>query len=457
MSEEKTSRRNFVKYAGGAVAVAAIAAAGYGAYMYSQPKSTPTPTTTPTQTKTTTKTTTTKTQETKVVKIGTTKPLTGLESVLGRNEWEGVQMWEQWVKEQGGIKGADGITYMPEIYFYDDENKPDNVARLFEKLITEDKVDYMLGTIYGPLGMAGVPVVMRYKKLDFYGTSSYVPDDWKDEYGQYVFHTITNGPHYIEGYIDMVMDYVVPELGEEDANSFALIHGDDIFRYSLGMGTKDYLEKRGCNVVYYEQYSTDLAAVDLSPVLTKVKAAKPKCLVVGGAYPDAVLTVKQMVDLNIDVNLMFPGTGAVTPEWYEAVSPYGEGILATTQWEPGVMWPVEYGPTHDWYVDSYVKRFGREPEYCSATGFSQALALQHAMENCPEPMNTDAMGEWIRKTGNEHKTFYGNYKVDENGIQVGHKMALMQWQNGRKMCVWTPEIQNADLVYPMLPWKEKAK
>jgi len=92
---KKTNRRNFLKYAGGAVAAAAIAAAGYGAYKYTQPSEGPTPSpTTP--------------AKKNVVKIGTTKPLTGIEATLGRNEWEGTQLWHDMVKEQGGIKGGDG-------------------------------------------------------------------------------------------------------------------------------------------------------------------------------------------------------------------------------------------------------------------------------------------------------------------------------------------------------------
>jgi len=128
---KKTNRRNFLKYAGGAVAAAAIAATGYYAYDSMKPSEGPTPSpTTPAK---------------NVVKIGTTKPLTGTEAVLGRNEWEGTQLWLDMVKEQGGIRGGDGNTYDVELFFYDDECKPDNVARLFEKLITDDKVDFLLG------------------------------------------------------------------------------------------------------------------------------------------------------------------------------------------------------------------------------------------------------------------------------------------------------------------------
>ncbi len=435
MSEQKTSRRNFVKYAGGAVAVAAIAAAGYGAYQYyyGGPARGP--------------------AGKRKVRIGTTKPLSGIESVLGRNEWEGTQLWAKMVNEAGGIKAGDGNTYEVELVFYDDENKTENVARLFEKLIVDDKVDFLFGPIYGPLGMAAVPVVLKYKKLDFYGTASYDPKIWEKEYGDYIIHTCTNGSAYMASQIDLLMDYIVPKIDSE-ANKVAIIHGDDIFRYVCGTGGYEYAAKRGVNIVYYEQYSTDLASVDLSPILTKVKQAQPKVLLVGGGYPDAVLTVKQAVELDLQLNMFWPGTGAVTPEWYEAVKPYGEQIQTITQWEPGVIYPVNYGPSHDEYVSGYVEDYGREPEYCSAIGFSQGLALQMAMEKCDDPLNTEAIRETVRKEV-EFLGFYGHYKTDYDGIQIGHQVAVMQWQNGRKMCIWPENVKNTEVIYPMISWDQK--
>ncbi|MEM3004830.1 MAG: BTAD domain-containing putative transcriptional regulator, partial [Candidatus Bathyarchaeia archaeon] len=215
MSEGKVSRRKYLKYAGAAVAAGAVAAAGYGLSQYYKPPAPTTPTpTTPTG------------GAKKKLKIGTTKPLTGQEAVLGRNELNGTLLWVKMVNEAGGIKAGDGNTYEVELIYYNDENKPENVGRLFEKLITEDKVDYLFGPIYGPLGMATVPVVTKYRKLEFYGTATYDPSIWREEYGDYVVHVCTNGSHYLRSMIDMIMDYIVPELDPDAAynNFYRTLH-----------------------------------------------------------------------------------------------------------------------------------------------------------------------------------------------------------------------------------------
>ena len=151
MTEEKLSRRKYLKYAGAAVAVGAVAAAGYGISQY-YPQPTPT-TTTPTAGK-------------KKVKIGGTKPFVGKDALAGISEGNANKLWAKMVNEAGGIKAGDGNTYEVELTLYNDEQKPENVPRLYEKLITEDEVDFLFGPVWGPLGMATVPIVEKYKKFE---------------------------------------------------------------------------------------------------------------------------------------------------------------------------------------------------------------------------------------------------------------------------------------------------
>jgi branched-chain amino acid transport system substrate-binding protein len=419
------------------VAAGVIAAAGYGIFKHYQPQVPTTP----------------KTGKNRKVRIGTTKPLTGQEAVMGRNEANGTKLWVKMVNEAGGIKAGDGNIYDLELVLYNDENLPENVGRLYEKLIVDDKVDYLFGPLHGPLGMATVPVVMKYKKLEFYGTASYDPAQWRDEYGEYIVHVCTNGNAYLRSMIDMIMDYIVPEL-DPDSQNIAIIHGDDIFRNTAGVGGYEYAKERGVNVVVYEKYHT--GATDLSPILTKIKAAKPEVaiLLTGGAYHDAILITKQLRELDVNLKLFFPGAGAVTHEWYEASKPYGDYVITITQWEPGVIYKIDYGPTHDEYVSAYVNQYGQEPEYCSSIGFTQGLALQMAMEKCTDPLNPTALRETVRKEV-EFTGFYGQFKTNEHGIQIGHQVAVMQWQYGEKKCVWPPEVANTKLLYPSPKWSER--
>jgi branched-chain amino acid transport system substrate-binding protein len=76
------------------------------------------------------------------------------------------------------------------------------------------------------------------------------------------------------------------------------------------------------------------------------------------------------------------------------------------------------------------------------------------MELCDDPLNSDA----IRKIAGEMEmtTFYGKYKVDPvKGWQTGHKMGVIQWQNGEKIVVWPMEAGAQELWYPLKNWSER--
>ena len=93
--EKKVTRRGYLKYAGAAVAVGAVAAAGYGAYQYSQPAPT-TPKPSPTTPSPTTPSPTPSPGGKKLkVKVGGTKPLSGLMTLWGRDEGNGLELWKR--------------------------------------------------------------------------------------------------------------------------------------------------------------------------------------------------------------------------------------------------------------------------------------------------------------------------------------------------------------------------
>jgi branched-chain amino acid transport system substrate-binding protein len=442
LSEGNISRRKYLKYAGAAVGIGAIAAAGYGISQYYQP---PAPTTTSPTTPASPTTPTIPTAK-KKVKIGGTKPVTGLAALYGISENNGCNLWAKMVNEAGGIKAGDGNTYEVELILYSDESKPEIVPRLYEKLITEDKVDFLLGPVWGPLGMATVPIVEKYRKLEVYGTCSFDPKDYRD--WKYIVHTITNGPNYMAGILDMIWERVLPN--DPEAKNIAITHADDAFNATAGSYGKKYAEEKGFNILFYETFGHGLT--DLTPLLTKVKAAKPTIYL--NSILDGILQIKQMRDLDFNVKLVWAGPGTVFPHFYESLGKYAEGCITCTQWEKGINYDPDFGLSHDEFIAAYQDEYGEIPDYTAATGFQQCLVLQRCMELCDNPLDSDAM----RKTAGEFEmtTFYGKYKTDPvTGWQIAHKMGIVQWQNGEKIVVWPMEADPKELWYPMKKWSER--
>ena len=79
------------------------------------------------------------------VRMGAALSETGQYAVEGRDSRQGYDTWVKWVNEDYGGLEIDGRRYAAEIIYYDDESDADTAANLVQKLIDEDRVDFLLG------------------------------------------------------------------------------------------------------------------------------------------------------------------------------------------------------------------------------------------------------------------------------------------------------------------------
>ena len=76
--------------------------------------------------------------------LGAAVSLTGKYSSNGVHTQNGYNMAVDRINSMGGIK-VGGKTYKFDIIYYDDESNPKRAAQLAERLISQDKVEFMLG------------------------------------------------------------------------------------------------------------------------------------------------------------------------------------------------------------------------------------------------------------------------------------------------------------------------
>src|SRR3989441_11463063 len=90
------------------------------------------------------------------IRIGASLSLTGTYAKLGNYQHEGYKLCAKQVNDKGGLLGRE-----VECVAYDDQSTPAPGARLYEKLITEDKVDAVVGPYSSPITEAVANVTDR--------------------------------------------------------------------------------------------------------------------------------------------------------------------------------------------------------------------------------------------------------------------------------------------------------
>lgn len=96
------------------------------------------------------------------ITLGSAISLTGKYATDGVHSKNGYDFAIQKIKDAGGVM-VDGKCYNFNVIYYDDESKGDRGATLAERLINQDKVQYMLGPYSSGLTKAIAPVTEKYQ------------------------------------------------------------------------------------------------------------------------------------------------------------------------------------------------------------------------------------------------------------------------------------------------------
>jgi ABC-type branched-chain amino acid transport systems, periplasmic component len=102
------------------------------------------------------------TQAQDTIRFGTALSLTGNLATEGKQVREGYDFFVKTVNERGGIDVA-GKKYKVEIVYYDDESNVNTSVKLYEKLISEDGVKFLLGPYGSGITIAVSNVVEQHK------------------------------------------------------------------------------------------------------------------------------------------------------------------------------------------------------------------------------------------------------------------------------------------------------
>jgi branched-chain amino acid transport system substrate-binding protein len=105
------------------------------------------------------------------------------------------------------------------------------------------------------------------------------------------------------------------------------------------------------------------------------------------------------------------------------------------------------------FFDAYQKEFpGADFSYHSAGGYGSCQILVEAIRRAGS-----LDGEKLRQAilNMDFNTVYGGFKVDPDGFQIAHKMVTFQWQDGKKVIVWPPELAPGKARFPTPPWSQR--
>jgi branched-chain amino acid transport system substrate-binding protein len=366
------------------------------------------------------------------IRIGASLSLTGTYAKLGKNQHEGYQLCQKDLNAKGGVLGR-----KVEFVVYDDQSLPPTGVRLYEKLITEDKVDAVMGPYSSPITEAVANVTEKYKKVMVSPLAATTSIFKKEPRRKYIFMVISPAEVYLEGLLDMA--------AKRGLKTVAIVNEDTLFSKAAAAGAVDLAKKKGMQVVFQEAYPK--GNTDFSALLTKLKAANAEVIAAATYFDDAVALTRQMRELNVSPKMYGVTVGGDLPEFYDTLKGSAEYIYGATQWEPVLNYPGNKE-----FFESYKAEFKHEPSYHSAAGYAGCLIYAEGVKRAGS-IDPDKVREQLLKA--EMKTAFGEYKVDQDGFQLSHKMVTFQWQKEKKVVVWPDDLAQSKPLFPTPPWTSR--
>ncbi len=385
-------------------------------------------------------------QECEDLVLGSAISLTGKYATNGVHAQNGYEFAVKKIAQAGGVKVGDKC-YNFKVVYYDDESKGDRAATLVERLVNQDKVQYMLGPYSSGMTKAIAPVTEKYQipMVEAEGASrSLFNQGYK-----YLFAVLSTSEQYLASAIALAAEKAQASGSTPSSVKVAIAVENDPFSLDIRAGVLEDAEKFGMQIVIDEQLPRDLS--DMSAILTKVKLLKPDVLVVSGHSKGAATAVRQIGEQNIDVPMI-----AITHcEAADVVGNFGAAandFLCSTQWAESLTYedPI-FGSASNYekeFKSAYPEYAQKKVPYQTAQASAAVYVFKDAFERAGT-LDKQAIRNALSAT--DLATFYGQIKFSEAGNNIAKPMVLRQIQDGVYNVVAPSNFASHALNWPRKP------
>ena len=329
-----------------------------------------------------------------------------------------------------------------EYVVHDDQSKPEVTRTLYERLVTADKVDLLIGAFGTGLNMAAMPVAQRYGKLLITSTMG-IP-----KLSTYDMHVSTQGiggePE--KAFPNAVFDALAstgrpPKTVAIVTSKFPSVH-------FISVGAREVAARRGLSVPLYLEYEFGLR--DFGAIAARIKEANPDFLWAGALGMEGNMLLEALATIGYKPRghlYIFPASGPL------AQHPAARGALSLTVFE-------EHPPFTDMPgAAEFVKTFNEAAAKAGMayTKVEQQAAISYAMWQVLEAavtatksLDDKVLAKWLK--ANTVDTIIGKQRFDHPTYQGfgDDLLKVRQLQEGRWVVVWPKPwaAPRATVMYP---------
>jgi branched-chain amino acid transport system substrate-binding protein len=303
------------------------------------------------------------------ITIGATLPLTGAEARIGGFFKEGYELAFEEVEKKGGLD-VGGRKVPVSLALLDDTTTQATAVSLADRLINNDKVDFLLGT-YSTNLVEAQSTVAEENKVPYVNGGGAATSIYKRNY-KYLFGLLAP--------VELLGQTLMQWIDEQQKGGklpkpakIALLwentsHGRD-FRKGISEFAKN---SDGAYEISVDE-SFELNGKDFSAVLGKVKAAGVHLLLADAHLPDYITMHRQYVSAGMCHPVVSYGARGSEEAAIKALGQDNVNYVVSAVW-----WNAQVGeknPLAKQFVDAFQAKYGKQPEWFQALAYESARTL----------------------------------------------------------------------------------
>ncbi|WP_052424994.1 amino acid ABC transporter substrate-binding protein [Streptomyces fulvoviolaceus] len=367
--------------------------------------------------------------------IGASLPLTGQFSQPGQEAGRGYRIWREMVNADGGILGR-----KVQLKITDDASSQDTVVSDYTRLITQDRVDFLLGTFSSLLNYPASAVAER-QGMVFVEPAGGAENIFTRGFD----HLFFAQPALSADQANTFVDWVKSLPAAERPTSAAYTTQDDPFTRPVIERLQGLLEDLGIRTVYTSVYPAE--TTNMQPIAAAIAGKKPELLAQGAVFQDGVGLVRALKQQDFSPKAFFQMSAPSNAGQYSkgVGTANTEGVFYSVSWHESAPTPLNKE-----FVTAYAKEYDNAvPAEDAADAFAAAQVLRAGIEGA-KGTDQDKVAEWLH--ANEVETILGPLKWDKRGAPLG-SFLLAQWQGGKVQIV-SPEdaATTKTVIYPKPGW-----
>ena len=396
------------------------------------------------------------------IKIGVVASLTGSASTTGLDMWQSAVLAAEEINAKGGVN-VNGVPMNITLVKGDDETSPAAGVKAVTKLITEDKVDILVGGFSSGVTFADSVVCCEHKvPFIITGASSSVITHRTDIDTSYFFHHCPTTDDYGERTTLFVDEIIKPAIytrfnfSDDRPLRLAVLYQDSAYGVGVYNATKQTIEKYNLNIEIVAAEKFKMGDTDYRTVLTTIKAAKPDIV-----YPAAFLNEQTLIVVqgrrDVGLNTIYLSVECNDdPDYYTGVERWGEYSIQESRFGP---YAIPSGPIRsavEQFKNDFEARWGAPPSMMGASTYEGVYIAAEAVKNAgtlDKAKIRDALAEielpqMVEAMKDGLITFTPDYRESKFDLYMQQLIWDDSIKETRPKIVWPASVKETDFVLP---------